>query len=113
MQALTVFEALADPIRVEIVELLAQRDLPAGNIAQRFAVTRPAVSRHLRVLREAGLVSVREEAQRRVYQLDPSRLIELVRWTEALRNKWEARLDALGHLLDEMETKEKRTGRKR
>ena len=105
-----VFEALGDPIRARIVELLAARDLSAGDIAERFPVTRPAVSRHLRVLREAGLVSVRGEAQRRMYRLDPSRLVELVRWTDALRKKWEARLDALGRHLDELEARE---GKKR
>jgi DNA-binding transcriptional ArsR family regulator len=106
VQTSAVFEALGDPIRARICELLAERDLAAGDIASRFTVTRPAVSRHLRILREAGLVSVRGEAQRRVYQLDPARLVELVRWTDALRRTWEARLDALGHHLDEMEKKE-------
>lgn len=102
------FEALRDPIRARILELLAERDLAAGVIAHRFSVTRPAVSRHLRILREAGLVSVRVQAQRRVYQLDPSRLIDLVSWTDGLRRKWEARLDALGHHLDELAEEEER-----
>lgn len=105
-KTVSVFEALGDPIRGRIVELLAARDLAAGDIAQRFSVTRPAVSRHLRILREAGLVSVRGEAQRRVYQLDPARLMELVSWTEKLRTKWEARLDALGRHLDELAEQE-------
>jgi DNA-binding transcriptional ArsR family regulator len=103
-----VFEALADPIRSRIVELLAERDLEAGAIAAQFDVTRPAVSRHLRVLREAGLVSAREQATKRVYSLRSESLEDLVRWTERQRRRAEARLDALGRHLDEMKRKEKR-----
>lgn len=100
-----VFEALSDPIRAHIVELLAVKDLEAGAIAARFDVSRPAVSRHLRVLREAGVVASRGEATKRVYSLRPESLIELVRWTEKIRRMNEARLDALGRHLDEMERK--------
>ncbi len=102
LTTIPVFEALGDPTRSRIVEMLAERDLAAGDIAVRFSVTRPAVSRHLRILREAGLVNVRGEAQRRVYQLDPSRLLDLVEWTDGLRKKWDARLDALGKHLDDL-----------
>ena len=102
------FEALGDPIRAQIIEMLATKDLAAGDIAERFTVTRPAVSRHLRILREAGLVTVRGEAQRRMYQLDPSRLVDLVKATEKLRQKWEARFDALGKHLDTMAKGEKK-----
>jgi DNA-binding transcriptional ArsR family regulator len=94
--------ALADPIRVEIVELLAERDMSAGEIADRFPVSRPAVSRHLRVLRESDLVTVREEAQRRVYSLNPSPLDDLGEWMERNRRLWERRLDRLGQHLDRM-----------
>jgi DNA-binding transcriptional ArsR family regulator len=93
MQAL---EALSDPIRREIVELLAAGDeLDAGSIAARFPVSRPAVSRHLRVLREVGLVTVRPDAQRRLYSLDPEPLAELDAWLARYRGFWENRLDAL------------------
>src|SRR5579859_2506120 len=95
------FVALADPIRAEIVRLLAARDLTAGEIAARFPVSRPAVSRHLSVLRRSRLVSVRGDAQRRVYSLDASGLDELDRWVAECRQVWSARLDALGRHLDE------------
>jgi len=95
------FVALADPIRAEIVRLLAARDLTAGDIAARFPVSRPAVSRHLSVLRRSRLVSVRGDAQRRVYSLDASGLDELDRWVAECRQVWSARLDALGRHLDE------------
>jgi DNA-binding transcriptional ArsR family regulator len=100
--------ALADPIRVEIVELLAERDMSAGEIADRFPVSRPAVSRHLRVLRESDLVTVREEAQRRVYSLNPSPLDDLGEWMERNRRLWERRLDRLGQHLDRMAEAEER-----
>lgn len=92
MQALP---ALADPIRRQIVEMLAERELDAGELASAFPVSRPAVSRHLRVLRQAGLVRVRSEAQRRVYALDPRPLEELSRWLDRYRGFWSQRLDAL------------------
>jgi DNA-binding transcriptional ArsR family regulator len=87
-------EALADPIRAEIVERLARGDLTAGEIAGGFAVSRPAVSRHLRVLRECGLVTCEAEAQRRVYRLNRQPLQDLGAWIR--------QLDALGDHLDEM-----------
>ena len=92
MQAL---EALADPTRRQIVELLAERDRDAGEIASHFSVSRPAVSRHLRVLREHGLVRSRGEAQRRIYSLDPGPLEESDAWLARYRVFWANRLDAL------------------
>lgn len=87
--------ALVDPTRRTIVELLAEGELDAGEIATRFAISRPAVSRHLRVLRELGLVHVRAEAQRRVYSLEPAPLAELDAWLGRYRGFWDNRLDAL------------------
>jgi DNA-binding transcriptional ArsR family regulator len=86
---------LADPTRRRIVELLADRDHDAGELAAEFPVSRPAVSRHLRVLREAGLVSARSEAQRRVYSLEPGPLAEVDAWLARYRDFWTNRLDAL------------------
>ncbi|HZT93364.1 MAG TPA: metalloregulator ArsR/SmtB family transcription factor [Gaiellaceae bacterium] len=87
--------ALVDPTRRTIIELLANGELDAGEIATRFSTSRPAVSRHLRVLRELGLVRVRAEAQRRVYSLEPAPLAELDAWLRRYRVFWENRLDAL------------------
>ena len=87
--------ALADPVRRELVQLLAHGEVAAGELADRFPVSRPAVSRHLRVLREAGLVTVRAEGKRRLYALDPAPLRELDEWLETYRDLWAARLDAL------------------
>jgi len=90
-----VVAALADPTRRRILELLVAGDVPAGELAEQFPVSRPAVSRHLRVLREAGLVEVRVDGQRRVYSLDPRPLAELDAWLAPYRQFWSQRLDAL------------------
>ena len=95
-------EALADPIRREIVELLARGEQTAGEIAARFEVTRPAISRHLRILREAGIATVREDATRRIYGLDPTPLMALEQWVATQRTLWEKRLDQLDSFLHEL-----------
>lgn len=87
--------ALADPVRRELVALLASGEVPAGELAERFPVSRPAISRHLRVLREAGLVRSRTEGRRRLYALDPRPLREIDDWLEPYRDLWAQRLDAL------------------
>jgi DNA-binding transcriptional ArsR family regulator len=87
--------ALADPTRRRIVELLVDDELEAGEIASQFPISRPAVSRHLRVLRETGLVHVRRDAQHRLYSLNPAPLAELDEWLERYRRFWSSRLDAL------------------
>jgi DNA-binding transcriptional ArsR family regulator len=92
VEALT---ALADPTRRRIVELLAADELTAGEIASHFTTSRPGVSRHLRVLREHGLVRQRADGQRRVYSLDPAPLEELEAWLARYRAFWANRLDAL------------------
>ena len=91
----TVFEAVADPTRRRVLELLAERELSAGEIAAAFTVSRPAVSRHLRVLREAGLVRSSRRAQRRVYALAPAPLEEIDSWLGRYRPFWTERLDRL------------------
>ena len=89
------FEALADPTRRTIVELLTERERSAGERASRFSTSRPAVSRHLRVLREHGLVQARVEGRQRLYSLDPAPLAELDEWLARYRSFWTNRLDAL------------------
>jgi DNA-binding transcriptional ArsR family regulator len=89
-------QALADPTRRRIVELLAtDGELSAGELASHFDTSRPGVSRHLRVLRELGVVTARMERQRRLYSLDPAPLAELDDWLARYRDFWTNRLDAL------------------
>lgn len=105
-----IFAALADPTRAKIIEVLAVRDLTAGQIAARFPVSRPAVSRHLRVLRKARLVQARDEAQRRVYSLNAAGLDEVDHWVARCRELWRKRLDALGRHLDATAVKQRKPG---
>lgn len=89
-------ELLADPTRRRIVELLSEGDLPAGEIAGHFEIARPGVSRHLRLLREGGLVSASRAGQKQIYRLEPAPLMALDEWLEPIRVFWNNRLDALG-----------------
>ncbi|MBV9043540.1 MAG: winged helix-turn-helix transcriptional regulator [Alphaproteobacteria bacterium] len=87
--------ALADPTRQQIVKMLARGALSSGDIAKRFDMTAPAVSQHLKTLREAKLVKVRAEAQKRFYELDPQGVGEVAAWVNDLRKFWSGKLDAL------------------
>ncbi len=88
-------EAIADPTRRRIVELLAQRDRTAGELVEEFDVSAPAISQHLNVLRQAGLVVTRAEGQSRIQSLNPAGLDEIGAWLEKTRAFWSHRLDAL------------------
>jgi DNA-binding transcriptional ArsR family regulator len=90
-----VLRALADESRRTMLETLTRGPVTAGELAALLPIARPGVSRHLRVLREAGLVEVRQEAQRRIYSLRPQPLAEIDEWLAGYRALWEQRLDAL------------------
>ena len=100
------WSVLADPHRRAMHELLLERPRPVGELVDRLGLTQPGTSKHLRVLRDAGLVQVRQEAQRRVYALDPGPLAELDVWLAPYRRLWNERLDALGRHLDRTPTME-------
>jgi DNA-binding transcriptional ArsR family regulator len=89
------FAALADPTRREILTLLGSGEHAAGAIGERFEMSAPAISQHLKVLREAGLVRVRVDGQRRIYRLDPSGLDAVDGWLDDVRRFWTDRLDGL------------------
>lgn len=90
-----VLRALADQSRRRVLQALAEGEVTAGELAELLPIARPGVSRHLRVLREAGLVEVRQQAQRRIYSLRPQPLVEVDEWLGRYRALWEQRLDAL------------------
>ena len=90
-----VLRAVADESRRTLLETLADGPATAGELAALLPIARPGVSRHLRVLREAGLVEARQEGQRRVYSLRPAPLAAVDQWLERYRSLWEQRLDAL------------------
>jgi len=98
------FTALADPTRRRIVESLAVRETAFGDLADQFDMSRPAVSQHLKVLRTAGIVTVRADAQRRIYSLSEHSLDDLEAWLGRVRSFWNERLDRLERLLDESAT---------
>jgi DNA-binding transcriptional ArsR family regulator len=89
------FVALADPTRRRIVEALAAGPLSSGEIAARFPISAPAVSQHLKALKSAGLVRVRSEAQRRIYEIDPDGIEAVAGWADGIRRYWAARLAGL------------------
>ena len=95
-----VFEVLAEPNRRRILDLLRQAERPVGDLVRELGVSQPAVSKHLRVLREAGLVDVRTDAQRRLYRVNPAPLRALDDWLAPYRQLWEASLDKLESHLD-------------
>jgi len=94
------FEVLAEPTRRRILDLLRERERSVGELVERLTLSQPGVSKHLRVLREAGLVAVRTDAQRRWYGLRPEPLTEIDAWLEPYRRLWAQHLDALEHHLD-------------
>jgi DNA-binding transcriptional ArsR family regulator len=96
----TVFEVVVDPSRRRILDLLRQEEQSVGDLVERMGMSQPGVSKHLRVLREAGLVRVRQDAQRRWYRLDPAPLTEIDEWLAPYRAYWSAHLDALQRHLD-------------
>lgn len=96
-----VFTAVSNPTRRQILDLLRVRERPAGALVDAFPrLPQPSISRHLRILRQSGLVRVRPHAQQRIYSLEPARLREVDRWVSSYREFWSRRLDALGSHLD-------------
>jgi DNA-binding transcriptional ArsR family regulator len=96
----TIFAVVAEPTRRRILDLLRDRARSVGELVDQLGLSQPGVSKHLRVLREAGLVRVRAEAQRRWYELETEPLEEIDNWLEPYRRLWSERLDALERHLD-------------
>ena len=99
----TAFEVLAEPNRRRILDLLRGKERAVGDLVDALAVSQPAVSKHLAVLRRAGLVGVRTDGQRRIYTVRPEPLRDLDEWLAPYRRLWSKRLDALERHLDEMD----------
>ena len=100
------FAALADDTRMQIVEALAADDRSVSELVDLFPISQPAISRHLRLLREAGVVTVEPNGKQRIYRLNPVSLTEMSGWAQQLCRTWEARFDALGDHLDRMKAQE-------
>ena len=107
------FGAIADPTRRAILDLVRVREMSAGDIARRFPVSRPAIAKHVRVLRQAGLLRERREATQRFYSLDPAALEDVDRWLAPYRMFWAARLTDLKRVVeDEAKAKPSRKSKK-
>jgi DNA-binding transcriptional ArsR family regulator len=107
------FAALAEPNRFRIVELLRSGPRPVNEIGERLKLNQPQVSKHLRVLKAAGLVEVEPRAQKRVYELRAERLREVQEWLDRYRDLWDARFDELNGVVRELKQKEKSDGRRK
>jgi len=104
---MTPFEALADPTRRRILDLLHEKPRLVGELVDLLGMSQPGISKHLRVLREVGLVSVRQDAQRRWYELRTEPLIEIDLWLGSYRHLWAARMDRLAEYLNELQEENK------
>ena len=109
---LETFTALGEPNRYRIVELLRTGPRAVGDIGERLGMNQPQVSKHLRVLKEAGLVDARARAQQRMYELRAEPLAAMADWLERYKQIWTARFDELEALIDDIKTKELRDARK-
>ena len=99
----TTFAALGEPSRLQIVELLRPRAFSVGDIAETLGIRQPQVSKHLRVLREAGVVDVEPVSRRRIYHLQQKPFEQIADWVDSFEAQWEARLDSLDSFLNSME----------
>ncbi|MCW2780503.1 MAG: transcriptional regulator, ArsR family [Marmoricola sp.] len=103
-----IWGALVDPHRRAVLDVLRQRDCSVGELVDRLHLAQPQASKHLKVLREAGLVTVKRDAQRRIYAIDPRPMAQLDAWLAPYRTLWNASLDRLGEHLDRTTPEEKR-----
>jgi DNA-binding transcriptional ArsR family regulator len=106
--AVSVFDVVAEPHRRRILDLLGEKERPVGELVRQLGLSQPAVSKHLRILREAGLVEVRGDAQRRLYSVRPEPLQAIDEWLTPYRRLWAARLDDLERHLETMSDKGER-----
>jgi DNA-binding transcriptional ArsR family regulator len=108
----TVLAALADDTRMQIVEALSHDDRSVNELVDLFTVSQPAISRHLRVLRDAGVVSARPSGKHRIYRLNPAALRQVSTWADRCARAWDARFDALGDHLEHLAAQRTAEGRR-
>jgi len=108
-----VFQAIADPTRREILSLLSKRPLNLNAVAENCPISRPAISKHIKILTECGLVMIRQEGRERFCKANFSKLHEVSTWVEQYKQFWETKLDALEHYLDSKQTTNQPSTKKR
>jgi len=97
----SLFHAISDPTRREIIDLLAGRSMPVNEVAEQFEISRPAISKHIKILNDCGLVVIRKEGRKRYCRADTRKLLEVIEWAQRYRKFWNERLDALEQALGE------------
>ncbi len=102
-----VFQAIADPVRRDIIEHLAEEPLTINQVADKFDVSRPAISKHLKILQECGLVDIQQQGRERFCKIQPSSLVPAFMWLEQYRKLWEDKLDSFENYLNELQSKSK------
>ena len=108
-----VFQAIADPTRREIIHMLAQQSLNLNAVADRFDISRPAISKHIKILTECGLVTIHQQGRERLCEAKLGSLDEVSDWVQQYRQFWEAKLDSLEVYLATLQSKAKKTGKKK
>lgn len=108
-----VFQAIADPRRRAILQLLALQTLTLNGVAEHFKISRPAISKHVKILTECGLVKVKQKGRERFCQAQLGKMGEVSDWVDQYRKFWETKLDALEQYLEELQKKEKKHGKKK
>jgi DNA-binding transcriptional ArsR family regulator len=103
-----VFQAIADPVRRDIIKLLANDTLTVNTVAEKFDVSRPAISKHLKILKECGIITINKQGRERYCQIQPRNLIPAFLWIEQYKNLWDERLDAFEDYLIKLQTKNKK-----
>ena len=102
-----VFQAMADPVRREIVQLLSQQPLTVNTVAEHFDVSRPAISKHLKILNECGIITLEQKGRERHCLLQPKAMIPAFLWIDQYRPLWEEQLDRFEQYLEQLKTKKK------
>src|SRR5215470_17763746 len=106
-----VFQAIADPSRREIINMLATKPHHVNSVAEKFDVSRPAISKHMKILEECGLVIIRQQGRHRYCELKLEKLNQVSDWVEQYRKMWTQKLDSLENYLNELQSKKKKHGR--
>lgn len=102
-----VFQAIADPTRRDIINLIAHKSLNLNTIAEQFDMSRPAISQHIKILTECGIIMINQQGRERYCEIQPKKLIEVADWLDPFRKMWESRFDKLDNLLFDMKNKKK------
>ncbi|MEW7291667.1 ArsR/SmtB family transcription factor [Aquimarina sp. 2304DJ70-9] len=100
-----VFQAIADPVRRDIITLLAEQSLTVNSVAEKFDVSRPAISKHLKILKECGIIEIHKEGRERFCKIQPKNLIPAFLWIEQYRSLWEDKIDSFENYLTKLQTK--------